>query len=119
MQMLDSDIAKRDKNQNQQQFSVGNRSLHVEQYPFLTEFSELISNVSIKVLKDILLSPEQKMVAEIRYQADMSKKLLYDEYEPREKEIRHYYEASLLIDHRRQWDEHRKSANIKQDSLLE
>ena len=106
-------------NQNQEELGVCNRSSHENQYPFLTEFSELISNVSIKILKDILLSPEQKMVAEIRYQADKSKKLLYDEYEPREKEIRHYYEASLLIDHRRQWDEHRKSANIKQDSLLE
>ena len=59
------------------------------------------------------------MVAEIRYQADKSKKLLYDEYEAREKEIRQYYEAALLIDHRRQWDENRKSANIEQDSLLE
>jgi hypothetical protein len=119
MQMLDSDITKRDKNQNQQQFSVGNRSLHVEQYPFLTEFSELISKVSIKVLKSILLSPEQKMLAEIRYQADKGKKLLYDEYKPREKEIRDYYESVLMIDHKRQWDEHRKFANIRQDSLLE
>ena len=80
MQMLDSDITKGEKNQNQQQFSVGDRSFHIEQYPFLTEFSELISNVSIKVLKDILLSPEQKMVAEIRYQADKSKKLLFSGY---------------------------------------
>tara|TARA_B100000287_G_C20576648_1_gene758716 strand:- start:101 stop:460 length:360 start_codon:yes stop_codon:yes gene_type:complete len=119
MQMLDSDITKRDKNQNQKQFSVGNRSLHVEQYPFLTEFSELISKVSIKVLKDILLSPEQKMLAETRYQADKSKKMLYDEYKPREKEIRDYYESVLMIDHKRQWDEHRKFANIRQDSLLE
>ena len=117
--MLDSDITKRYKNQNQQQFSVGNRSLHVEKYPFLTEFSELISNVSIKVLKNILLSPEQKMVAEIRYQADRSKKLPNEEYGASETKIRDYYEASLLIDHKRQWDEHRKSANIKQDSLLE
>jgi hypothetical protein len=62
--MLDSNIAKGNKNQNQHQLSISDGSLHNKQYPFLTEFSELIEDMSTKDLKDNLLTNSQKMLAE-------------------------------------------------------
>ena len=72
--MLDSDISKRKENQNQQQFSISDGSLHNKQYPFLTEFSELIDDMSTKDLKNNLLTDSQKMLAESLWMANKTKK---------------------------------------------
>ena len=71
--MLDSDITKRKKNQNQQQLSISDWSLHNKQYPFLTEFSELLEDMSTKDLKNNLLTDSQKMLAESLWMANKSK----------------------------------------------
>ena len=68
--MLDSDITKRKKNQNQQQLSISDGSLHNKQYPFLLEFSELLEDMSTKDLKNNLLTDSQKMLAESLWMAN-------------------------------------------------
>ena len=117
--MLNSDITKRKKNQNQQQLSIGDRSFHNKQYPFLTEFSELLEDMSTKDLKNNLLTDSQKMLAESLWMANKSKKELYPDYQPKISKLRDFFIQALITDHKRQWDEYRKSANIVEDNILE
>ena len=72
--MLDSDVTKGKKNQNQQQLSISDGSLHNKQYPFLLEFSELLEDMSTKDLKNNLLTDSQKMLAESLWMANKTKK---------------------------------------------
>ena len=117
--MLDSNIAKGDKNQNQHQLSISDGSLHNDIYPFLMEFSELIADMSTKDLKNNLLTDDQKMLAESLWMANKSKKELYPDYQPKISKLREFFIQALITDHRRQWDEYRKSANIVEDNILE
>ena len=117
--MLDSDISKRKKNQNQQQFSISDGSLHNKQYPFLTEFSELIDDMSTKDLKNNLLTPEQKMLAESLWMANKTKIQSDPSYSPKKTKLRQFYEKVLKVEHKQQWDEYRKRANITSDKHLE
>ena len=117
--MLDSDITKRKKNQNQQQLSISDGSFHNKQYPFLTEFSELLEDMSTKDLKNNLLTDSQKMLAESLWMANKSKKELYPDYQPKISKLRDFFIQALITDHKRQWDEYKKSANIMEDSILE
>ena len=117
--MLDSDITKRKKNQNQQQLSISDGSLHNKQYPFLSEFSELLEDMSTKDLKNNLLTDSQKMLAESLWMANRSKKNTDPEFKPKINKLREFFIQALITDHRRQWDEYRKSANIVEDNILE
>jgi hypothetical protein len=117
--MLDSNITKRNKNQNQQQFGISDGSLHSKQYPFLTEFSELIEDMSTKDLKDTLLTDSQKMLAESLWMSNKTKKELYLNFKPKISKLREFFIQTLMTDHKRQWDEYKKSAKIKEDSILE
>jgi len=117
--MLDSDITKRKKHQDQQQFSISNGSLHNKQYPFLTEFSELIDDMSTKDLKNNLLTDNQKMLAESLWMANKTKKDSDPEFKPKINKLREFFIQALITDHKRQWDEYRKSANIIEDNILE
>ena len=117
--MLDSDITKGKENQNQQQFSISDGSFHDKRYPFLTEFSELIDDMSTKDLKNDLLTDSQKMLAESLWMPNKSKKELYPDYQPKINKLREFFMQALITDHKRQWDEYRKSANIVEDNILE
>ena len=117
--MLDSDITKRKKNQNQQQLSISDWSLHNKQYPFLTEFSELLEDMSTKDLKNNLLTDSQKMLAESLWMANRSKKNTDPEFKPKINKLREFFIQALITDHKRQWDEYKKSANIVEDNILE
>ena len=117
--MLDSDITKRKKNQNQQQLSISDRSLHNKQYPFLKEFSELIDDMSSKDLKNNLLTDSQKMLAESLWMANKTKKESDPEFKPKINKLREFFIQALITDHKRQWDEYKKSANIVEDNILE
>ena len=119
MQMLDSNITKRKKNKNQQQLSISDWSTHKTKYPFVKEFSELISTVSTKILKTVLLTPEQENLAQSLWAANRSKQQLDSSYKPKINTLREYYEKVLLLDHKKQWDDHEKSATIHKDSHLE
>ena len=117
--MLDSDISEGKKNQNQQQLSIGDRSFHNKQYPFLTEFSELLEDMSTKDLKNNLLTDSQKMLAESLWMANRSKKNTDPEFKPKINKLREFFIQALITDHKRQWDEYKKSANIVEDNILE
>ena len=116
--MLDSDITKRQKHQDQQQLSISDGSLHNKQYPFLTEFSELIEDMSTKDLKNNLLTDSQKMLAESLWMANRSKKNTDPEFKPKINKLREFFIQALITDHKRQWDEYKKSANIVEDNIL-
>ena len=117
--MLDSDISEGKKNQNQQQLSISDGSLHNKQYPFLLEFSELLEDMSTKDLKNNLLTDNQKMLAESLWMANKTKKESDPEFKPKINKLREFFIQALITDHRRQWDEYRKSANIVEDNILE
>ena len=117
--MLDSDISEGKKNQNQQQLSISEGSRHNKQYPFLSEFSELLEDMSTKDLKNNLLTDSQKMLAESLWMANRSKKNTDPEFKPKINKLREFFIQSLITDHKRQWDEYRKSANIVEDNILE
>ena len=76
------------------------------------EFSELIADMSTKDLKNNLLTDDQKMLAESLWMANKSKKELYPNYQPKINKLREFFIQALISDHKRQWDEYRKSANI-------
>ena len=116
--MLDSDITKGKKKQDQKQFSISDGSLHNKQYPFLMEFSELIDDMSTKDLKNNLLTDSQKMLAESLWMSNRTKKEADPEFKPKINKLREFFIQALITDHKRQWDEYRKSANIVEDNIL-
>ena len=116
--MLDSNIAKGNKNQNQHQLSISDGSLHNKQYPFLMEFSELIDDMSTKDLKNNLLTDSQKMLAESLWMSNRTKKESDPEFKPKINKLREFFIQALITDHKRQWDEYKKSANIVEDNIL-
>ncbi len=83
------------------------------------EFSELIADMSTKDLKNNLLTDDQKMLAESLWMANKSKKEVYPDYQPKINKLREFFIQALISDHKRQWDEYRKSANIVEDNILE
>jgi|TARA_B100001250_G_scaffold202424_1_gene173555 hypothetical protein len=119
MQMLNSEITNGSKNKNQKQLGISNRSAHKNKYPFLKEFSELISIVPTKTLKTILITPEQENLAQTLWGANRSKQQLDSSYKPKINTLREYYERVLIVDHKKQWDDYEKSAIIDKDSHLE
>ena len=44
--MIDSNIPNREKDQNQKQFSISNRATHDDQYPYLSDISQLLHGLS-------------------------------------------------------------------------
>ena len=133
--MLDPKHTNGEKGQNEDQLSISDGSTHDKEYPFLTEFSHLIANLSIKELKP-LLTHQQLMFAKALWEAEnyggsleKCKKRLTDLHGPNwhhvvsikdhMKDIRQYYEYVLLIDHKIQWDKHKNSAKITLDKVLE
>ena len=119
MQMLNSEITNGSKNKDQKQLSISDWSTHKTKYPFVKEFSELISNVSTKILKTVLMTPEQENLAQSLWGANRSKQQLDSSYKPKINTLREYYEKVLLIEHKKQWDDYQKSATIYKDSHLE
>ena len=127
--MLDSDIAKGNKKQNKKKLCPSNRTPHDKKYPFLQEFSELIAKVSIELLETRLITSQQRKFATELWEAEnfggskeKCKKRMQDIHGDNWREIttiksemndiRPYYEQVLLIDHCKQWDVFKKSANI-------
>ena len=132
--MLDSAHTNREENQNKDQLSVSNGPTHNKKYPFLEEFSGLIATLSIKELKE-LLSHQQLMFAKALWEAEnyggsMEKcqKRLKELHGPKWRhivkikehmaDIHEYYEFVLRLDHKLQWDNYRKSANIPLKKVL-
>ena len=127
--MLEANEAKRSQGQDQQEFSVGNAAAHFSYSPYIQEFSELLSRVSIDVLKFTLLTYQQRLFAEALWEAanyggseaKCTKRLqeLYGDQWHRLTRIsehmepkRAYYELVLILDHEKQW------AAVKKDVKL-
>ena len=133
--MLNPNDTNREKRQNKEQLSISDGSAHSEEYPFLTEFSDLISNLSIKELKP-LLTHQQQMFAKALWEAEnyggsieKCRKRLKELHgsqwhhvvsiKDHMADIREYYKLVLLIDHKIQWDKYKNSAKITSDKVLE
>ena len=133
--MLDSNPPDRQQSQNQDQLGVSDWTTHDKKYPFLQEFSDLISKLSRPELND-LLTYQQKLFAKSLWEAEnyggseekCEKRLkeLYGnkwyevvDFDDHMADIREYYEYVLRLDHRQQWNKYRESANISKETVLE
>ena len=133
--MLNANNTNREKSQNQEQLSIGDRATHDKKYPFLSEFSDLISELSIERLLE-LMTHQQKMFAKAIWEAEnyggseeKCEKRLREIHGPKwyqitsikenMEDIRGYYEYVLRIDHKKQWDDHRFWVTISEDKVLE
>jgi len=133
--MLDSNPPDRQQSQNQDQLGVSDWTTHDKKYPFLQEFSDLISKLSRPELID-LLTYQQKLFAKSLWEAEnyggseekCEKRLkeLYGnkwyevvDFDDHMTDIREYYEYVLRLDHRQQWNKYRESANISKETVLE
>ena len=133
--MLSTNNTDRQKSQNQNQLSISNGAAHNKDYPYLTEFSDLISKLSIDRLLE-LMTYQQKMFANSMWEAEnyggseaKCEKRLEELYGSKWYEItsiednmankREYYELVLRIDHRKQWDDQRFWGNISEDKDIE
>ena len=133
--MLNPNNTDRQQSQNQKQLSIGDRATHDKKYPFLSEFSDLISKLSIDRLLE-LMTYQQKMFANSLWEAEnyggseaKCEKRLEELYGPKWYEItsiednmankKEYYELVLRADHRKQWDDRRFWGNISEDKDIE
>ena len=121
VQILSSPDTQRAEDQNQQELSICDRPTHKDKYPFIEEFSEFISSVSIESLKYKLMTQQQRSIAEAfwaaeNYGGDSRKceKRLEEIYgkdwytvtklSDHMAELREYYEYVLILEHQRQWE---------------
>jgi hypothetical protein len=131
VQMLNSNVSNRAENDDQDQFSPCQSFTHDGKYPFIHEFSEFISGVSMKALKYQLMTHPQRILAQALWEANNyggSKekciKHLKEIYGPswhkmttikdHMEDFRPYCEFVLLLEHRKQWDERKKLAKLQQ-----
>ena len=129
--MLNSTDEKRAESDDQDKFSPGQTTRHDEKYPFITEFSEFISTVSMDALKYTLMTHPQRIMAQAFWEAhnyggsrEKCIKHLKEIYGPKWHKLtrledhmddpRQYYEYVLILDHQRQWDERKKFAKLRQ-----
>jgi len=133
--MLGTNNANGQKREDQEQLSISDRSAHDEQYPFLKEFSDLISKLSIEKLLELMTGQQKKFANSIweaeNYGGSEAKceKRLKELHGPKwyqitsidenMEDIRDYYEYILQIDHKKQWDDHRFWVTIEEDKVLE
>lgn len=133
--MLGSINPDRGENQHQQQLGVSDGASHGNKYPFIEEFSELLADLSMQDLENLLSTP-QKNLAKALWEAEnyggsieKAKTRLAETHGPqwhktiKFKEhfslLRQYYELVLILEHQKQWDDHRKVAKLHQDNVLE
>ena len=122
--MTSPEVSNREQAQNQEQFSVSNRATHDEQYPYLSDISQLLHRLSILeleglcTLQEMLLAKSfweatnysgsqekcKKRLTEL-YGEDWDEHVIFREHFV---SIKRYYIWSLLISHRQQWNEREK-----------
>ncbi len=130
--MLNTDNTDGNESKDQQQLSISDGTSHNEKYPFLKEFSDLISKLSREKLEE-LTTYQQKLFARALWEAEnyggsyeKCRKRLTELYGPHFKQIlsseelkehmapiTDYYEFVLRLDHKKQWDKYRESAKIR------
>ena len=122
--MIDSNISSREQNQYQEQLSIGNGTTHDEEYPYLSDISQLLHRLSILELEG-LCTLQEMLLAKSLWEAtnysgslEKCKKRLtelygedWDEHvklKDHFKSLKYYYIWALLISHRQQWNETKK-----------
>ena len=122
--MIDSDIASREQNQYQEQLSIGNGTTHDEEYPYLSDISQLLHSLSTLELQG-LCTLQEMLLAKSCWEAtnysgsqEKCKKRLtelygedWDEHVKLRDHFRSqkcYYIWALLISHRQQWNQREK-----------
>ena len=122
--MIDSDISGREQNQYQEQLSIGNGTTHDEEYPYLSDISQLLHNLSTLELQG-LCTLQEMLLAKSLWEAtnysgslEKCKKRLtelygedWDEHvklKDHFRSLKYYYIWALLISHRQQWNDIKK-----------
>ena len=122
--MIDSDISSREQNQYQEQLSISNGTTHDEEYPYLSDISQLLHGLSTLELQG-LCTIQEMLLAKSCWEAtnysgsqEKCKKRLtelygedWDEhvkFKDHFRSLKYYYIWALLISHRQQWNELKK-----------
>ena len=122
--MINPYVSNREKEQNQDQFSVSNRATHDKQYPYLSDISQLLHSLStldlqgLCTLQEMLLARSFWEATNYSGSQEKCKKRLTELYgEDWDEHVKfrdHFvsiksdYIWSLLISHRQQWNERKK-----------
>ena len=122
--MISPNISNREQNQYQKQLSISNGTTHDEEYPYLSDISQLLHGLSTLELEK-LCTLQEMLLAKSCWEAtnyggsqEKCKKRLTELYGEDWDEhvkfrdhfvgIKHYYIWSLLISHRQQWNDKKK-----------
>ena len=122
--MSDPDITQGHKNNNQQQLSISYGTTHDEEYPYLSDISQLLHRLSTLELEG-LCTLQEMLLAKSCWEAtnysgsqEKCKKRLtelygedWDEHvklKDHFRSLKYYYIWALLISHRQQWNEKKK-----------
>ena len=122
--MIDSNISSRKQNQYQEQLSIGNGTTHDEEYPYLSDISQLLHRLSILELEGLCTLQEMLLAKSCweatNYSGSLEKckkrltELYGDDWDNHVKlkdhfvSLKYYYIWALLISHRQQWNEIKK-----------
>ena len=122
--MIDSNISSRKQNQYQEQLSIGNGTTHDEEYPYLSDISQLLHRLSILELEGLCTLQEMLLAKSCweatNYSGSFEKckkrltELYGDDWDDHVKlkdhfvSLKYYYIWALLISHRQQWNEIKK-----------
>ena len=122
--MISSDISNREQDQYQEQLSIGNGTTHDEEYPYLSDISQLLHSLSILELQGLCTLQEMlllNLVGKQQITADLKKNVkkrlteLYGEdwdehvkLKDHFRSLKYYYIWALLISHRQQWNDIKK-----------
>jgi len=122
--MISPNISNREQNQYQKQLSISNGTTHDEEYPYLSDISQLLHGLSTLELEK-LCTLQEMLLAKSCWEAtnyggsqEKCKKRLtelygedWDEhvkFKDHFRSLKYYYIWALLISHRQQWNELKK-----------
>ena len=122
--MISPNISNREQNQYQKQLSISNGTTHDEEYPYLSDISQLLHGLSTLELEK-LCTLQEMLLAKSCWEAtnyggsqEKCKKRLtelygedWDEhvkFKDHFRSLKYYYISALLISHRQQWNELKK-----------
>ena len=122
--MISPNIPNREQDQNQEQLSICNRATHDEKYPYLSDISQLLHDMSMSELQNLCTLQEMLLAKSLWEATNYSGSLekckkrlteLYGEdwdehvkFKDHFKSLKSYYIWALLISHRQQWNELKK-----------
>jgi hypothetical protein len=122
--MISPNISNREQNQYQKQLSISNGTTHDEEYPYLSDISQLLHRLStlelerLCTLQEMLLAKSCWEATNYSGSLEKCKKRLtelygedWDEHvklKDHFRSLKYYYIWALLISHRQQWNDIKK-----------